>query len=65
MDFKRDVLGDWIQVFARALEFYRGKIKGFKGIHEDIEFRENTMKAELKLLIKDIIQDMINKWNSM
>ena len=22
-------MGDWIQVFAKALEFYKGKIKGF------------------------------------
>jgi hypothetical protein len=59
------VRGDLIQVFARALEFYKGKVKGFKGIHEDIEVRETTMKAELKLLIRDIISEMIAKWNVM
>ena len=50
-------------MFARALEFYNGKVKGFKGIHEDSEVRETTMKAELKLLIRDIISEMIAKWN--
>lgn len=42
-------------MFAKALEFYKGKIKGFLGIHEDEEVRENAMKADLKLLIRDII----------
>ena len=55
IEFKKIVLGDWIQVFAKALEFYRGKIKGFLGVHEDPDVRENSMKAELKLLIRDII----------
>mgnify|MGYP001571966130 CR=1 FL=1 len=42
-------------MFAKALEFYKGKIKGFLQVPEDQEVRENSMKADLKLLIRDII----------
>ena len=52
IEYQKEVDGNWINIFARALDFYRGKIKGFKGVSEDKELRENTMKAELKLLIR-------------
>lgn len=50
-------------MFAKALEFYRGKIKGFVGVHEDQDVRENFMKADLKLLIREIIKDSVAKFN--
>mmetsp|Transcript_39648 Transcript_39648/g.38222 ORF Transcript_39648/g.38222 Transcript_39648/m.38222 type:complete len:222 (-) Transcript_39648:766-1431(-) len=63
MDFKRFVNGNHNQVFAKALEFYKGKIKGFVGVPEDQEVREYSMKAELKLLIRDMIQETVAKFN--
>jgi hypothetical protein len=29
MDYKTNAEGNWIKVFARALDFYRGNIKGY------------------------------------
>jgi len=52
---RKEIKGDWIRVFQKALEIYRGKIKGFSNVPEVREIREETMKAELKLLIKRII----------
>lgn len=54
-DYKREVEGSWVNVFKRALSFYRGKLKGYAGIFDDEEMRESVMKAELKLLIIDFI----------
>jgi len=33
--FKQMVQGNWIQEFVRALDIYKGKIKGFKDVPED------------------------------
>lgn len=62
LEFKKIIQGDWIQVFAKALDFYRGNIKGFLGVIEDQDVREHAMKADLKLLIRDIISEMASKW---
>lgn len=51
-------------MFARALDIFQGKIKGFQGVSEDKELRENLLKADLKLLIKDIICEVIEKSNN-
>jgi hypothetical protein len=50
-------------VLAKALEFYRGKGKGYLGIHSNPVVRENSMKAELKLLMRDIVMEVVENWN--
>ena len=54
-DYKKEVDGNWINVFNRALSFYKGNLKGYAGIFDDEEMRESLMKAELKLLIIEFI----------
>ena len=56
-DYKREVEGNWVNMFNRALSFYRGNLKGYRGIFDDEEMRESVMKAELKLLIIEFIQE--------
>jgi hypothetical protein len=55
--FKQYVKGNWIQEFVRAIDIYMGKVKGFKDVPEEQYMRQETMKAELKLLIRMIITD--------
>lgn len=62
-NYKNEVKGDLVKIFAKALAIYQGKIKGYSGVSEDKEFRENILKADLKLLIKEIMCDVIEKWN--
>lgn len=64
-DYKHDNDIAWINIFARALDFYRGKIKGFMGVPEDKEIRENSLKAELKLMIREFILEAIEKQNTL
>jgi len=47
---------DLIQVFSRAISIYNGKVKGYRGLLDNSFLRENLLKAELKLLVKEIIQ---------
>ena len=61
--YKDEVKGDLVKIFARALAIYQGQIKGYSGVSEDKEFRENILKADLKLLIKDIMCEVIEKWS--
>ena len=60
--FKQFVKGNWIQEFVRAIDIYTGKVKGFKDVPEEQYMRQETMKAELKLLIRMIITDQLEKW---
>jgi hypothetical protein len=49
------VKGNWIQEFLRATDIYTGKIKGFKDVPEEKFMREETLKADLKIRIREII----------
>lgn len=49
--------GNWIWEFARAIDIYTGKIKGFKDVPEEQFMRQETMKADLKLYIRTIISE--------
>ena len=60
-EFKKQVEDDLIQVFSRALNIYKGKVKGYQGLHDNTFLRENFLKADLKLLVKDIIFQVIEK----
>lgn len=46
---------DLIQVFSRAISIYKGRVKGYRGLLDNAMLRENTIKGELKLLVKEII----------
>jgi len=48
-------------VFLRALELYKGKVKGYQGLIDNTYLRENFLRAELKLFVKEIIQGVIEE----
>jgi hypothetical protein len=50
-----------IQVFSRAISIYKGKVKGYRGLQDNSFLRENFIKGELKLLVKEIIQQVVEK----
>lgn len=50
-----DQKDSWLLLFARAIDIYIGKVKGFKGVPEDINIRQDYMRGELKIMIKNII----------
>lgn len=64
-EYKKEVEGNWVNMFNRALSFYRGNLKGYSGIYDDEEMRESVMKAELKLLIIEFIQEELQKQNTL
>ena len=47
---------DLTQVFLRALELYKGRVKGYQGLIDNAYLRENFLRAELKLFVKEFIQ---------
>lgn len=61
--FKQISRGNWIQDFSRAVEIYTGQIKGFKDVPEEQELRQEQMKGQLKLFIRTVITDQLEKWN--
>ena len=48
-------------MFLRALELYKGKVKGYQGLIDNTYLRENFLRAELKLFVKEIIQGVIEE----
>lgn len=48
-----------MQELMRAIDIYTGKVKGFRDVPEQEEMRQETMKAELKLLIRNIIIEQL------
>ena len=59
----RDIVhGNWIQLFARAIDIYTGRVKGFKDVPEEEYMRHEGMKSELKLLIRTIITQQMDMW---
>lgn len=49
------------QVFLRALELYKGRVKGYQGLIDNAYLRESFLRAELKLFVKEIIQQMVEE----
>eukprot|EP00347_Sterkiella_histriomuscorum_P024298 403331615 len=60
-EFKRLVQDDLIKVFSRLLDIYKGKVKGFSGIPDNSTIREIQLKAGLKLNVREIICEKIEK----
>lgn len=56
---------DLAAVFLRALEIYKGRVKGYQGLSDNAQMRENFLRAELKLLVKEIIQQVVDDAVSM
>lgn len=52
----------WIETLKKALDIFHGKIKGFKGIVDDLDLRKEFLKAEFKILITTLIDKLIYKW---
>jgi hypothetical protein len=61
--FKELTKGNWVQEFARAIDIYTGTIKGFRDVPEEQLMRQETMKAELKLFIRMVLIEQLEKWN--
>lgn len=60
-EYKRVVQDDLIKVFSRLLDIYKGKVKGFAGIPDNATVREIQLKAGLKLCVREIICEKIEK----
>lgn len=50
---------DWMLIFARAIDIYVGKVKGFRDVPEEQFMRREMMKGELKELINGIIKEQL------
>ena len=60
METMRDrVRADWIKIFYRAVSIYKGKVKGYSNVPEIADIREGVMKAEFKLLLREVIGEVI------
>ena len=59
---EKEMGNTWIQTLKKALDIFHGKIKGFKGIVDDLDLRKEFLKGELKILITSLIDRLITKW---
>ena len=46
---------DLVKVFSRALDLYKGKVRGYSGLPDNAYQRETKLKTEIKLLVREII----------
>eukprot|EP00347_Sterkiella_histriomuscorum_P012402 403368713 len=60
-EFKKIVEDDLVLVFSRALDIYKGNVKGYASLPDNLDQRENKLKDEIKLLVREIIQQVIYK----
>lgn len=42
----------WIEIFAKALEIYLGKVKGLRIVGIDEDVRKGSMRDQLKNLVE-------------
>ena len=52
---------DLVKVFSRALDLYQGKVRGYAGLPDTSYQRETKLKTEIKLLVREIIHQVILK----
>jgi hypothetical protein len=52
--------GAWIEIFAKALEIYTGKVKGLRLSAEDE--RKDSMRDQLKVMIDHQVSQIISQW---
>jgi len=53
---------NWIDMFAKALEIYLGKVKGLRGVADDDLLRRDLMKGQIKIKISEILEVVILFW---
>jgi hypothetical protein len=46
------------------VDIFQGRIKGFKGTPDNVEIRQEGMKADLKLMISALIEKVITQWKA-
>ena len=61
----QDMDSTWIDTFQKTIDIFKGEIKGFKGVIDDNELRQESMKAELKLLVTNLIDKLMVQWKVM
>ena len=61
---EKEMGNTWIETLKKALDIFHGKIKGFKGVVDDLDLRKEFLKAELKILITNLIDKLIEKWKN-
>lgn len=52
----------WIDIFEKAIEFFNGRVKGFKGVVDDNAIRKDMIKGDLKELIVVHIDRLVKRW---
>lgn len=52
----------WIDIFEKAIEFFNGRVKGFKGVVDDNVLRKDMIKGDLKELIVVHIDRVVKRW---
>ena len=55
----------WIDIFAKTLEIYLGKVKGLRGVPDDDHLRQFMMKGQMKVKIGEILEIVIGSWKKM
>lgn len=55
----------WIDMFAKTLEIYLGKVKGLRGVPDDDHLRHFMMKGQMKVKISEILEIVISSWKKM
>jgi hypothetical protein len=50
---------NWIDIFAKALGIYLGKIKGLRNVADDDLLRRDLMKGQIKIKISEIVEVVI------
>lgn len=53
---------NWIDMFAKALGIYLGKIKGLRNVADDDLLRRDLMKGQIKIKISEIVEVVISFW---
>ena len=46
------------------VDIFQGRIKGFKGTPDNVEIRQEGMKADLKLMITALIEKITSQWKA-
>ena len=59
---EQSMQASWIDIFEKAIEFFNGRVKGFKGVVDDHMTRKDMIKGDLKELIHGHIDRVIRRW---
>lgn len=59
---EQSMQASWIDIFEKAIEFFNGRVKGFKGVVDDHQTRKDMIRGDLKELIHGHIDRVIRRW---